>query len=180
VPDHPLVRRRTAVLGLAATVLVTGCDHGDDIGGGPSTGSSTGSSTDSSTDSTPTTSAPALTPDEELVDATVEQLTTAYGVLVTARKLKPLRQPLAPLVRAHRRHVEVLEGDLEGWTAPVLADAPSALQAVRRSEKQLQAALVDAAGRAESGALAKLLASMSASVTQFAATLPPAAAEGSP
>jgi Ca2+:H+ antiporter len=36
----------------------------------------------------------------------------------------------------------------------------------------LQAGLVDAAGRAESGALAKLLASMSASVTQHLATLP--------
>ena len=50
--------------------------------------------------------------------------------------------------------------------------AATALRQVRRGEKQLQAALVDAAGRAESGALAELLASISASVTQFLATLP--------
>jgi hypothetical protein len=164
VPDRPLVRRRTAVLGLAATVLATGCDHGDDIGASPPS--------ERPSTPAPSSSAPAPTPDEELVDTTVEQLTAAYGVLVTARKLKPLRQPLAPLAKAHRRHVEVLEGELEGWTAPVLADPATALQAVHRSERQLHAALVAAAGRAESGALAKLLASMSASVTQFLATLP--------
>ena len=47
------------------------------------------------------------------------------------------------------------------------------LRRVRRSERGLQAALVDAADRAESGALARLLASMSASVTQHLALLPP-------
>jgi hypothetical protein len=170
VPDPLRVRRRAALAGalgsVAATMLASGCDHGDDIGAQPS---STPSSTPSSS---PSASEPARTPDEELVDATLQHLTSAYGVLVTARKLKALRQPLAPLVRAHRRHAEVLDGDLEGSTAPVLADGAAALQAVRRSEKQLQSALVDAAGRAESGALAKLLASMSASVTQFLATLP--------
>jgi hypothetical protein len=170
VPDALRVRRRAALAGAlgsaAATVLASGCDHGDDIGAPPA------EATSSTPSGSPSESQPARTPDEELVDATLDQLTAAFGVLVTARKLKPLRQPLAPLVRAHRRHVDVLDGDLEGWTAPVLADAATALQAVHRSEKKLQAALVDAAGRAESGALAKLLASMSASVTQFVATLP--------
>lgn len=171
MPDRPLVRRRTAVLTMAATVLATGCDHGDDIGATPPGRSpSTSASTSASSPS-----APVRTPDEALVDTTIEQLLAAYGVVVTARSFKPLRKPLAPLARAHRRHVEVLEGELEGWTAPVLADRTAALQAVHRSEKQLHAALVDAATRAESGALAKLLASMSASVTQFSATLPPAA-----
>jgi len=168
VPDRPLVRRRTAVLGLAATVLATGCDHGDDIGAPPPSERPSGSES-SSTAAAPT---PDETPDETLVDTTIEQLTTAFAVVVTARRFKPLRQPLAPLAKAHRRHVEVLEGDVEGWTAPALSDPATALQAVHRSERQLQAALVDAAGRAESGALAKLLASMSASVTQFLATLP--------
>jgi hypothetical protein len=178
VPDALRVRRRTALAGalgsVAATVLASGCDHGDDIGTQPTGPASDGASSSppSSPSSSPSESEPDRTPDEELVDATIAQLTAAVGVLVTARRLKPLRPTLAPLVRAHRRHVEVLDGDLEGWTAPVLADAATALQAVHRSEKQLQAALVDAAGRAESGALAKLLASMSASVTQFVATLP--------
>jgi hypothetical protein len=107
------------------------------------------------------------------VDSTIEQLNAAFGVLVTARRFPALRRPLAPLVRAHRRHVEVLEGELEGWVAPTLADAAAALQAVRRSERRLQGELVVAAGQAESGALAKLLASMSASVTQFLVALPP-------
>lgn len=167
MPDRPLLRRRTAVLGLAATVLATGCDHGDDIG----------TSSPSKSPSTPASpsSAPSQTPDEVLVDTTIDQLTTAYGMVVTARRFKPLRQPLAPLVKAHRRHVEVLEGELDGWTASKLADPDAALQAVRRSEKKLQAAMVEAAGKAESGALAKLLASMSASVTQFLVALPPEA-----
>ena len=73
-------------------------------------------------------------------------------------------------------HGAMLPARLQGWTAPVLADRAAALKAVHRSEKELHAALVDAATRAESGALAKLLASMSASITQFLATLPPEAA----
>jgi hypothetical protein len=169
VPDALRVRRRAALaaaLGsVAATVLVSGCDHGDDIGATPAP-------SDSPTATDQSSSPPAQTPDEALVDSTVEQLTTAYGVLVTARRFRPLRQTLTPVLKAHRRHVEVLEGDVEGWLAPSLADPSSALQAVRRSEKQLHAALVDAAGRAESGALAKVLASMSASTTQFLASLP--------
>jgi hypothetical protein len=171
VLDVPPVRRRTALAGalgsVAATVLAAGCDHGDDIGK-PQTGSNPSATAPSP--ASPTTSA--QTPDEELVDSTVEQLTAAFGVLVAARRFRDLRRPLTPLVRAHRRHVEVLEGDLEGFVAPTLADPAAALQAVRHSETQLHAGLVDAAGRAESGALAKLLASMSASVTQYVASLP--------
>jgi hypothetical protein len=171
VLDVPPVRRRTALAGAlgsaAATLLAAGCDHGDDIGTPPA-----GSNPSSASPSSASPTASARTPDEALVDSTIDQLTAAFGVLVTARQFRELRRPLAPLVRAHRRHVEVLEGALEGWVAPTLADPAAALQAVRRSETQLHAGLVDAAGRAESGALAKLLASMSASVTQYVASLP--------
>jgi hypothetical protein len=165
VPDRPLVRRRTAVLGLAATVVATGCDHGDDIGGpAPSSGpSSTGASP----------SEPAQTPDEALVNDVTAQLVTALSVATDAWKAPQLRRSLAPLVKAHRKHIRVLDGELPPEAPPgpppVVA---TALRRVRRSEKQLQAALVVAAERAESGALARLLASMSASVTQFTATLP--------
>jgi hypothetical protein len=178
VPDVPPVRRRTALAGafgsVAATVLAAGCDHGDDIGGpSPSAGvSSTGSTSTTSTSPSPAEK----TPDEALVDSTIAQLTAALGVLATARRIRPLRPTLAPLVRAHRRHVEVLEGEPQRSAAPKPADPAAALLAVRRSEKRLQAALADAAGRAESGALAKLLASMSASTTQYLAALPPEAA----
>ena len=169
MPDRPLapptLGRRTAVLGLAATVLVAGCDHGDDIGAPASRAGP--SSADASA------SASAQTPDEALVDDVLGALGAALGTLAAARHQRPLRAPLAPLLRAHRRHVGVLEGESDATaSSPVHADAAAALVAVRRSELQLRATLVDAAGRAESGALAKLLASMSASVTQHVAVLP--------
>jgi hypothetical protein len=169
VPDRPLVRRRTAVLGLAATALVAGCDHGDDIG--PS-GSSRPSTTSPSVAAT--SSAPAeQTPDETLVDQVTAQLGTALAVAVNAWKAPQLRTAMAPLVKAHRKQLRALEGQLPPKSPPGPPPvAAAALRQVRRGEKQLQAALVDAAGRAESGALAKLLASISASVTQFLATLP--------
>lgn len=175
MPVRPLLRRRTVVSGLAASVLVAGCDNGDEIAPPAATGSTSDTTatppTDQATDPTtdPTTD---QSPDEVLVEAAIDQLTAAFGVLVVARTFAPLRQPLAPLARAHRRHVEVLEGELGGWVAPELTGPAGALRAVRRSETQLQAALVDAATRAESGALAKLLASMSASVGQHLAVLP--------
>jgi hypothetical protein len=176
VPDVPTVRRRTALAGafgsVAATVLAGGCDHGDDLGSPPGT-SSPSPKSPSSPLSASSSDAAARTPDEALVDGTIEQLTAAYAVLVSARRFRALRRPLAPLVLARRRHVEVLDGHLAHGVAPTPADPAAALQAVRRSERQLQGALVDAAGRAESGALAKLLASMSASVSQHLATLPP-------
>jgi hypothetical protein len=172
VPDPPPVRRRTALAGVfgsvAATVLAAGCDHGDDIGSPPASSSPSARSS-----SSPSSSAPAATPDETLVDSTIEQLNAALGVLVAARRFPALRRPLAPLVRAHRRHVEVLEGELQAGVSPTPTDPAAALQAVHHSERRLQGELVAAAGRAESGALAKLLASMSASVTQFLVALPP-------
>ena len=76
-------------------------------------------------------------------------------------------------MKAHRRHVEVLEGELDGEAPPGPSPDPAAaLRGASASERELQASLVDAAGRAESGALARLLASMSASVTQHLAVLP--------
>jgi hypothetical protein len=94
-------------------------------------------------------------------------------VVRAARRFRQLRPALAPLLHAHRTHVEALEGELAGDSpATRPADALAAVEAVRVSETQLQATLVDASGRAESGALAKLLASMSASVTQHLAALP--------
>jgi hypothetical protein len=144
---------------------VAGCDNGDDIGA-PSTSGSQSTATASS-------SAPEQTPDEALVDEVLDALGAALGTLAAARHQRPLRTPLAPFIRAHRRHVEVLEGEPDtGASSPVPASPAAALVAVRRSERGLQAMLVDAAGRAESGALAKLLASMSASVTQHLAALP--------
>ena len=165
MPDRPLLRRRTVVVGLAATAFATGCDHGDDIG--------TSSASHSPSAPPASSSAPQQTADEALVDEVTAQLVTALGVATNARKAPELRGSMAPLVKAHKEHILVLDGELPPGASPGPPPVAAAvLPQVHRSEKQLQAALVDAAGRAESGALAKLLASMSASVTQFLATLP--------
>ena len=177
LPDRPLVRRRTALTGalggIAATVLAAGCDTGDDVGESDATGSPSPSSS--------AAQEPEQTPDEALVDDVLTQLGAAVAVLQAARRFKQLRPTVAPVLHAHRSHAEVLEGDLESETpATRPTDLSAAIEAVRLSETQLQAGLVDAAGRAESGSLAKLLASMSASTSQHLATLPPVVGSGAP
>ncbi len=166
MPDRPLVRRRTVVTGLAATFLAAGCDNGDDIAPPESSGSpSAGSESPAE---------PEQSRDEALVEDVVGALFGAIDVLVAARRVAPeLRPSVTPILRAHRQHVEVLEG--EGEVSPptqIPGDAAAALRDVRRSEHRLHVTLVDAAGGAESGALARLLASMSASVTQHLSLLP--------
>ena len=177
LPDRPLVRRRTALTGalggIAATVLAAGCDTGDDLGENDATGSPSPSPS--------VAQEPEQTPDEALVDDVLAGLGAAVGVLQAARRFKQLRPTVAPVLHAHRSHAEVLEGDL-GGTDPASrpADLSAAVEAIRVSETQLQASLVDAAGRAESGALARLLASISASTTQHLATLPAPVRSGAP
>lgn len=165
MPDRPLVRRRTVVTGLAATFLAAGCDNGDEIAPPESSGSpSAGSESPAEPESQ----------DEALVEDVVGALFGAIDVLVAARRVAPeLRPSMTPILRAHRQHVEVLEGEgAASAPSPGPGDAASALRDVRRSERRLHVTLVDAAGRAESGALARLLASMSASVTQHLSLLP--------
>jgi hypothetical protein len=169
-PDRLLVRRRAALTGalggIAATVLAAGCDTGADLGESDAT---TSPSTSPSV-----AQEPEQTPDEALVDDVLGQLGAAVAVLQASRRFKQLRPTVVtPLLHAHRSHVEVLEGELDSEArAPRPANAAAATEAIRASETQLQSSLVDAAGRAESGALAKLLASMSASTTQHLALLP--------
>ncbi len=136
LPDRPLVRRRTALTGalggIAATVLAAGCDTGDDVGESDATGSPSPSSS--------AAQEPEQTPDEALVDDVLTQLGAAVAVLQAARRFKQLRPTVAPVLHAHRSHVEVLEGDLEGETpASRPADLSAAVEAVRLSETQLQA-----------------------------------------
>jgi hypothetical protein len=165
VPDRPLVRRRTVVTGLAATVLLAGCDTGDDISPPESSGSSPATAE--------ATEATGQTPDQALVDGVLVELTSALAVLAQARRASLLRKAVIPLTRAHRQHVRVLEGELTNQSPSGPAPDPAvSLRLVRQSERRLHVTLVDAAGRAESGALARLLASMSASVTQHLFVLP--------
>ena len=164
MPDRPLVRRRTVVTGLAATVLLAGCDTGDDISPPESSGSSPATAE--------TTEASEQTPDQALVDGVLAELTTALAVVAQARKTPQLKRALIPLTKAHRQHVRVLEGELTNESPPGPSPDPAvSLRLVRQSERRLHVTLVDAAERAESGALARLLASMSASVTQHLSVL---------
>jgi hypothetical protein len=166
VPDRPFVRRRTAVAGalggLATALLAGGCDAED-------------LRPPEDDESTPvaTTEPGEPTADEVLVDEVLAALAAAVEVLTRARTVRTLHQPLGSLARAHRAHVDVLGGEPPApATAPGASDASVALREVRRSEQRLQTRLADAAGRAESGALARLLASVSASVSQHLAALP--------
>ncbi|MFC7494855.1 MULTISPECIES: hypothetical protein [unclassified Nocardioides] len=94
-------------------------------------------------------------PDEVLVDEVVAQ--------VTATAALTGREPA--LTEMHTAHLAALEAE-----APTAAAASR--KQLRRAERDLQEFLVDAAMRAESGPLARLLASMSASVAQHLAALP--------
>jgi hypothetical protein len=177
LPERPLVRRRTALTGalggIAATVLAAGCDTGDDVGENRATGSASPSPS--------VAQEPEQTPDEALVGDVLGQIGAAVAVLQAARRFKQLRPTVAPVLHAHRSHAEVLEGELDD-EAPVSrpADLSAAIEAIRSSETELQVSLADAAGRAESGALAKLFASMSASTSQHLATFPPPPDAGAP
>jgi hypothetical protein len=99
------------------------------------------------------------------------------------RSFPRLRDRLQPLARMHRAHLAVLEPrTASSVPAPDVGGTPAeALERVRTAEQALQRALASAAVEARSGALARLLASMSASVSQHLAVLPPAArAAGEP
>lgn len=161
VPGRPLLSRRSA-LGLAAVgVAVTACDV-DDLR--PPEDDAAPSPTPAEPD--------APTADETAVETVLAALTSATGVLVAARRVPELRQPLGGLLRAHRAHVGALDGTQAfGTTLPTPTDAATALQQVRVSERDLRTTLVGAASAAESGALARLLASAAASVSQHLAVL---------
>ena len=96
---------------------------------------------------------PAEDPDGDLVDAVLEELSNAYQLTVSGG--------FPRLTALHRAHIEALEG-----TPPTPAPGHATADAVRRNEKRIQALLVASAVSAESGALARLLASMSAAVAQ--------------
>lgn len=146
MPTRPpaLTRRTTlAVLGVgvgAGLVALSGCE--DDDTTTPTAGPTA--------DATPTSD-----PDSALVDRVLGELTHAAQLAAAAS--------FPELAALHRAHIEALDGDpAAGAGGAARAGAP----AVRRAEQRLQHSLVDAAMQADSGALARLLASMSAAVSQ--------------
>jgi hypothetical protein len=161
VPVDPVLSRRTALtVGTVALTALAGC-AGDDASGPTAAAAGDGD------------------PDQELVDRVVGQINETLAEVIFVRRAEPtLRPTTRHLVRVHQQHLAALEATPPDVTGPGLtfADAAAGLAAVRRRERELQRQLVAAALDAESGALARLLASMSAAVTQAVTVLPGAAA----
>jgi hypothetical protein len=94
-------------------------------------------------------------------------------VAATAARHRRLRPQLRPLVALHDAHRAVLDdaGDPSGAARPrrpqVPRSAEAALAEVLRREERHAATLAGSAVEASSGGFARLLASMSASVTQL-------------
>jgi hypothetical protein len=120
------------------------------------------------------TSAPPVDADQELVTEVAVRL-AAMAVFVDAlsRDFPKLRADLRPLRRLHAAHLAAVGGFEDGVPSPAPNEGRpvEVTRDLRRSEQQLQRELAAAAVRAESGALAKLLASMSAAVAQHVAVL---------
>ena len=116
-----------------------------------------------------TTTAPPVDADQELVDEVVERLNSAMAIVAIAAEGSPqLAKELAGLRRMHSAHLDVLGSD-GNWFA-YQNESPTRGE-VLTAEARTQRFLATAAVRAESGTLATLLASMSASVAQHLAVL---------
>lgn len=150
--------------GLAGAALaLAGCDALDDLLDGDDGPGVSGAVS-------PT--APAVDADSDLV-ATVLDEVTATGALATAvgTTVPALAGAATRLARLHEAHATEL-GGADPADVPVVPTArAAALQSLARAEARLQDRLVEAAGRAESGALAQVLASMAAAVAQQRAVL---------
>ena len=96
---------------------------------------------------------PAPDPDEALVEKVVGEISAAFRAATRAGEVD--------LVRLHRAHLRALD------SAPIHgADDRMPGLALRERERVLQADLANASMAAQSGELARLLASMSAAVSQ--------------
>ena len=157
MPAHPVVTTRRTALALAAGVTgvaVSGC---------------TSDSPEDPADPA-RTSAPPVDADQTLVDDVVERVATALATVVRAGEAAvPLARELAPLQAMHEAHLLALDAGEHSYASPGME--PPTRKSVLAAEARLQKFLVTAAVKAESGTLAKLLASMSAAVAQHLAVL---------
>ncbi len=148
----PRATRRTAIGGaLAGAVALAGCDLDPPAADPPSSSSTATTSGD---------------PDTALVDAVIAELDELVALVTEAADRRPLLAPeLAALAALHQAHRDVLperDGDV---AVPRITGSPRDVgDLVRRRALQARSRLADWAVAAESGALARLLASMSAGV----------------
>ena len=157
VSRRPALRttRRTALGGaLAGVAVLAGCDLGDPGSDDP--------------DSAPAPSSGAEDPDAGLVDDVVDEVADTLLLVETLRRRHDsLRQPLGGLAHVHEAHLEVLgSSQRSGRRPPRTGNAAEALAVLRTRELRHQRLLADRAVAAQSGRLARLLASMSAAVAQ--------------
>jgi hypothetical protein len=171
VAPRAAVASRRATLGgaLASLAAVASCDlapSADRPGEAAGTASDTRSGGPKSSTS--------ADPDAALVDSVLAELGELSGLVAAGSTYASLRTPLRALSELHAAHVEALDGEPAVGEAPTVAFAgPSdALRRVRAREQQAQRRLAGWAVAAESGALARLLASMSAGVAQHLTVLP--------
>ena len=117
-------------------------------------------------------------PDVALVRDVLDEIAAVAGLVSSVGAAHPpLGDPMAALGRLHDAQAAALDaapsdGSATTSPGPTFADPAAALRAVRRREQRLQDRLVDWSVAARSGALARLLASMSAGVAQHLAVLP--------
>ena len=151
--------RRTALLGGAVLVAGTACDLQVDEAPAPTP--SAGGSGRAAAD-------PTADPDTALVARARDDIVAALAVVDGAGRGRPgLARGLRELGRLHDRHLEALPGDrTRSRRVRIAGDQAATTVRVRAAETQLQRRLAEAAAAAESGALASLLASMSAAVAQ--------------
>jgi hypothetical protein len=152
------LRRRTALGGaLVGAAALAGCDLGE-----------------ADPASSPTPPAVDDDPDAALVDEVMDDIVAAAALVeALGRRHGSLRQPLAALVRVHDAHLEVLGSrEQHGRRPRHTRNASDALALIRKRELRHQRLLADRAQSAQSGRLARLLASMSAAIAQQLTVLP--------
>ncbi len=106
-------------------------------------------------------------PDADLVATVATAIITAAMAVERARLVPGLRRRLRPIAAMHTEHLTALD---QTWEGPMPTGSPASAQAglrqVRVAERRLRTTLVDASLSAQSAALARVLASAAASITQ--------------
>ncbi len=172
----PVASRRTALgCGILALTAVSGCDLALD---GEGSGEPADATPSDGPD--PQATAPAAgDPDTVLVDEVLAELGSMVDLVTAAAAGSAgLRVPLTALRELHLAHAAALQADPDSSSTsgatPSPTDSPTALSGgagatrarVTSRERRLQRRLADWSVAADSGALARLLASMSAAVAQ--------------
>lgn len=164
-PAGRILERRTLLLAGVATATLAGCSLNNPFG----------------SERTPASEAVRdLSPDVAVaVEAVTLLLAAGTAVDATVAAYPVLGSRLRGLAATHRAHVDALTAavpervDVAAEPVPYVVPSSrgAAVVSVRRSETVLQAQLVGLALRAESGAFARLLGTMSAAVSQQLAVL---------